>query len=293
MTAPIPILRQRAFSSATELRRTASLPLRPQPDHPIDKKLSSSAGSIEQNIQVLFTHCNSRIIAFTTAVKPGELLPWTSPSERTLASGECSILETRTTNQQLQAQYGYTLPLPTISPFYNQGLLSNHYFPKHNAGMLTGGVHFAFNYDRAVTGELKSWGLFCVLNPWPNLTTIVSTLKESPSVSNSEESCQKLLPSKLQHVRLSVQLTALRLPNRRPLCYQSKCGDDRLCANGKPSCSGTVRQAPNYPASSNLRMKRMRLMRRATTLSIPINPNQSPNYTTQYRSQIDGTISDY
>lgn len=43
---------------------------------------------MQNNIDLLFAHSSARIVSFSTVTPvQGELLPWTSPTERTIASG--------------------------------------------------------------------------------------------------------------------------------------------------------------------------------------------------------------
>jgi hypothetical protein len=47
----------------------------------------SAAAASAQNIDLLFAHSSAKIVSFSAVGSGGRLLPWTSPAERTIASG--------------------------------------------------------------------------------------------------------------------------------------------------------------------------------------------------------------
>lgn len=89
---------QRKFMTGP--RRVASVPVRlagspmrpsspwPSPSPSASTEYGSSGGSVQNNIDLLFAHSSARIVSFNSALGlGGQLLPWTSPTERTIASG--------------------------------------------------------------------------------------------------------------------------------------------------------------------------------------------------------------
>lgn len=89
---------QRKFMTGP--RRVASVPVRlagspmrpsspwPSPSPSASTEYGSSGGSVQNNIDLLFAHSSARIVSFNSASGlGGQLLPWTSPTERTIASG--------------------------------------------------------------------------------------------------------------------------------------------------------------------------------------------------------------
>lgn len=92
---------QAAWSQRTPLpRRAVPVPITPRRWSPPGASSSSlgSAGSIggsasasnDQNIDLLFAHSSARIVSFdasASAYASGQLIPWTSATERTIASG--------------------------------------------------------------------------------------------------------------------------------------------------------------------------------------------------------------
>ncbi|KAI5855410.1 inheritance of peroxisomes protein 1-domain-containing protein [Tricharina praecox] len=86
--------RQRAYSTTATPLRSFSLTSQPLVD-PGNECLNTGIGGAE-HIQVLFAHSESRIVnfTFTTSALNGEPLPWSSPLERTIASGPLRIYKT-------------------------------------------------------------------------------------------------------------------------------------------------------------------------------------------------------
>lgn len=84
--------RKRAYSTTATPLRSFSLASRPLAD-PGNGCLNTGIGGSE-HIQVLFAHSESRIVNFTFSASAlnGDPLPWSSPLERTIASGYYSIL---------------------------------------------------------------------------------------------------------------------------------------------------------------------------------------------------------
>ncbi|RPA98926.1 hypothetical protein L873DRAFT_1768761 [Choiromyces venosus 120613-1] len=101
---------QAAWSQQTPLpRRTVSVPITPQRRSPPGTLLSSSSSSFgstgsiggsasnDQNIDLLFAHSSARIVSFNASASTyasGQLIPWTSTTERTIASGPIRIYKT-------------------------------------------------------------------------------------------------------------------------------------------------------------------------------------------------------
>ncbi|KAH0609600.1 uncharacterized protein H6S33_013086 [Morchella sextelata] len=54
----------------------------------------SAAAASAQNIDLLFAHSSAKIVSFSAVGSGGRLLPWTSPAERTIASGPIRIYKT-------------------------------------------------------------------------------------------------------------------------------------------------------------------------------------------------------
>ena len=98
---------QAAWSQRTPLpRRTVPVPITPRRWSPPGALSSSvgSAGSLggsasasasnDQNIDLLFAHSSARIVSFdapASAYASGQLIPWTSATERTIASGKTTL----------------------------------------------------------------------------------------------------------------------------------------------------------------------------------------------------------
>ncbi|KAG0642810.1 inheritance of peroxisomes protein 1-domain-containing protein [Tuber brumale] len=98
-----------AWSQRTPLpRRTVPVPITPRRRSPSGAPLSPSPGSAgsfggsasasnDQNIDLLFAHSSARIVSFDAAASAyasGQLIPWTSATERTIASGPIRIYKT-------------------------------------------------------------------------------------------------------------------------------------------------------------------------------------------------------
>ncbi|KAA8913852.1 inheritance of peroxisomes protein 1-domain-containing protein, partial [Sphaerosporella brunnea] len=92
--------RQRSYSTSASPRRSFSLPLRPPESLRATSEYSTiSASCVDAgtHIQVLFAHPDSKIVNFTfsaTTTLRGDPLPWSSPAERTIASGPLRIYKT-------------------------------------------------------------------------------------------------------------------------------------------------------------------------------------------------------
>lgn len=96
---------QRKFMSGP--RRVASVPVRlagspssrpstarPSPSPSASTEYGSGGGSVQNNIDLLFAHSSARVVSFNSASGlGGQLLPWTSPTERTIASGTCCVAQ--------------------------------------------------------------------------------------------------------------------------------------------------------------------------------------------------------
>lgn len=87
MTGP-----RRVASVPVQLSRSTSRPstARSSPSSSASTEYGSAGGSVQNNIDLLFAHSSARIVSFnSTSSLGGQLLPWTSPTERTIASGMC------------------------------------------------------------------------------------------------------------------------------------------------------------------------------------------------------------
>ncbi|PWW74941.1 hypothetical protein C7212DRAFT_282676 [Tuber magnatum] len=100
---------QAAWSQHTPLpRRAVPVPITPRrwsppgvPSSPSPNSTGSVGGSAsasasnDRNIDLLFAHSSARIVSFdASAYAGGRLIPWTSPTERTIAAGPIRIYKT-------------------------------------------------------------------------------------------------------------------------------------------------------------------------------------------------------